>query len=246
MTQRRNDASTRQSNEQHRSGSMVEAAAEAVGRAAERVVGAVKGITAMRGESGSLHDAFLEELRDAYDAEKQLVKALPKLARAAAADALRSAFEHHLEQTRGHVAQLEQVFALFGQRQRGKHCEGIAGILEEGRAVMQGDFDEPTMDACLIAAAQRTEHYEMAAYGTLVAWANAMGRADAAQVLDAILGEEKVADAKLNALAEGGINEQAAVGVNAEQNNDAASRSSQRRARSAHRRRGRTKGGRRR
>jgi ferritin-like metal-binding protein YciE len=127
-----------------------------------------------------LHDAFLDELRDAYDAEQQLVKALPKLARAAGSVGLRRAFEAHLEETRGQVTRLEQVFASLDEKVRGKHCEGIAGIIEESAAVMADDFDEATMDACLIAAAQRAEHYEMAAYGTLVAWANAMGHSEAA------------------------------------------------------------------
>jgi ferritin-like metal-binding protein YciE len=161
-------------------------------------------------ESGSLHDAFLDELHDAYDAEKQLTKALPKMAKAATSPVLRDAFESHLEETRGHVERLEQVMEGLGEKVRGKHCDGIAGIIEEGKSVMAEDFDEDTMDACLIASGQRAEHYEMAAYGTLVAWANAMGHSDAARVLESILDEEKAADEKLTSLAEGGINEKAA------------------------------------
>ena len=157
-----------------------------------------------------LHKAFVDELRDAYDAEKQLLKALPKLAEASNADALRTAFLDHLEETRGHVSRLEQVFAALQEKVRGKHCDGIAGIIDEGKAIIDEDFDPDTMDACLIAAAQRSEHYEMAAYGTLVAWAKVMGHAEAAQLLESILDEEKAADAKLNGLAEGGINQQAA------------------------------------
>ena len=126
-------------------------------------------------EAGTLHDAFIDELRDAYDAEKQLTKALPKLAKAASSPELRDAFESHLEETRGQIERLEQVFASLDEKVRGKHCDGIAGIIEEGKSVMEEDFDEATMDACLIAAGQRAEHYEMAAYGTLVAWARAMG-----------------------------------------------------------------------
>ena len=126
-------------------------------------------------DNGTLHDAFLDELRDAYDAEKQLTKALPKLAKAATSPELREAFESHLEETRGHVERLEQVFASLDEKVRGKHCDGIAGIIEEGKSVMEEDFDEATMDACLIAAGQRAEHYEMAAYGTLVAWARGDG-----------------------------------------------------------------------
>src|SRR3954471_19918660 len=120
-------------------------------------------------ESGTLHDAFLDELRDAYDAEKQLTKALPKMAKAATSPVLRDAFETHLEETRGHIDRLEQVMEGLGEKVKGKHCDGMAGIIEEGKSAMDQDFDETTMDACLIAAAQRAEHYEMAAYGTLAA-----------------------------------------------------------------------------
>jgi ferritin-like metal-binding protein YciE len=161
-------------------------------------------------ESATLHDAFLDELRDAYDAEKQLLKALPKMAKKATSEDLTAAFEAHLEETRGHVEKLEQVFGALGERVRGKHCDGIAGIIEEGKSVMEEDFDAETMDACLIAGGQRAEHYEMAAYGTLVAWANVMGHTEAADLLDEILEEEKAADEKLTALAKGGINEAAA------------------------------------
>jgi ferritin-like metal-binding protein YciE len=161
-------------------------------------------------DNGTLHDAFLDELRDAYDAEKQLTKALPKLAKAATSPELRSAFESHLEETKGHVERLEQVFESLDEKVRGKHCDGIAGIIEEGKSVMGEEFDEMTMDACLIAAGQRAEHYEMAAYGTLVAWARGMGHKEAARLLEQNLNEEKAADKKLTGLAEGGINQQAA------------------------------------
>ena len=159
---------------------------------------------------GTLHDAFLDELRDAYDAEKQLTKALPKLAKAASSTELRTAFENHLQETRGHVDRLERVFESLDEKIRGKHCDGIAGIIEEGKGVMEEDFDEATMDACLIAAGQRAEHYEMAAYGTLVAWARGMGHVEAADLLQQTLDEEKAADKKLTKLAEGGINQEAA------------------------------------
>ena len=161
-------------------------------------------------ETGTLHEAFVEELRDTYDAEKQLTKALPKMAKAANSPELKEAIENHLEETRQQVQRLEQVFAAIEEKARGKHCEGIAGIIEEGQTVMQEEYDEATADALLIAAAQRAEHYEMAAYGTLVAWARAMGHDDAADLLQETLDEEKAADEKLNELAEGGINEQAA------------------------------------
>ena len=171
-------------------------------------------------EQGTLHDAFIDELRDAYDAEKQLTKALPKLAKAATSPDLKAAFEAHLEETQGHIEKLEQVFESLEEKVRGKHCDGIAGIIEEGKSVMEEDFDEETMDACLIAAGQRAEHYEMAAYGTLKAWAKALGHEDAAGLLEEILEEEKAADEKLSGLADGGINEGAAQGGNSDGEKD--------------------------
>ena len=161
-------------------------------------------------ESGTLHDAFLDELRDAYDAEKQLLKALPKMAKKATSEDLTAAFETHLEETQEQIRRLERVFASLDEKVRGKHCDGIAGIIEEGKSVMEEDFDAQTMDACLIAGGQRAEHYEMAAYGTLVAWAKAMGHEEAASLLQETLDEEKAADQKLSGLAEGGINQGAA------------------------------------
>jgi ferritin-like metal-binding protein YciE len=168
-------------------------------------------------DTQTLHDAFLDELRDAYDAEKQLVKALPKMAKAATSTELRQAFVDHLEETNGHVEKLEQVFQTCDEKPKGKHCDGMAGIVDEGRNVMGEDFEGATMDACLIAAAQRVEHYEMAAYGTLVAWAKGMRMSDAADLLQEILDEEKAADEKLTSIAESGVNDQAASGVNSEE-----------------------------
>ena len=161
-------------------------------------------------EAGTLHDAFVDELRDTYDAERQLTKALAKLAKAATAPALQEAFQSHLEETEAQIQRLEQVFATLEEKVRGKHCDGIAGIIEEGKSIMEEDFDDATMDACLIASGQRAEHYEMAAYGTLVAWARALGHDEAAELLEETLDEEKAADEKLSALAEGGINQSAA------------------------------------
>jgi len=161
-------------------------------------------------DAGTLHDAFVDELRDTYDAEKQLLKALPKMAKAASSPELKAAFESHLEETRGQVQRLEQVFETIDEPAKGKHCDGIAGIIEEGKSIMEEDFDDATMDACLIAGGQRAEHYEMAAYGTLVAWAQAMGHTEAAMLLQENLDEEKAADEKLSDLAEGGINQEAA------------------------------------
>ena len=160
--------------------------------------------------TGTLRDAFVDELRDSYDGEKQLIKALKKMAKAAKHEELRSAFETHLEETQGQVQRLEQVFAMLDEKVKGKHCDGIAGIVEEGSSVMDEDFDDATMNACLIASGQRAEHYEMAAYGTLVAWARVLGHDEAADLLQETLDEEKAADKKLSSLAEGGINDEAA------------------------------------
>jgi ferritin-like metal-binding protein YciE len=171
-------------------------------------------------DAGTLHDAFIDELRDVYDAEKQITKALPKMAKAASSPELRAAFEEHLEQTRGHIERLEEAFASIEEKVRGKHCDGIAGIIEEGKSVMGEDFDDSTMDASLVAAAQRVEHYEMAAYGTLVAWARAMGHSEAADLLQENLDEEKATDEKLTALAEGGINQDAADAAHPEEEDE--------------------------
>ena len=170
--------------------------------------------------SETLHDAFIDELRDAYDAEKQVTKALPKMAKAASSPDLRAAFDTHLEETREQIARLEQVFASLDEKVRGKHCDGVAGIIEEGKSIMEEDFDDTTMDACLIAAAQRVEHYEMAAYGTLVAWARSMGHTEAADLLQQTLDEEKAADEKLSAIAEGGINQEAADAAHPQDEDD--------------------------
>jgi ferritin-like metal-binding protein YciE len=171
---------------------------------------------------GTLHDAFIDELRDTYDAERQIVKALPKMMKACTSEELRSAFESHLEETRGQVERLEQIFEMLDEKVRGKHCEGMAGIIEEGKGMMEEEFDDTTMDAVLIASAQRVEHYEMAAYGTLAAWAKEMGHNDAAELLAQTLEEEKAADEKLNTIAEGGINQEAASAAHPEAEAEAA------------------------
>jgi ferritin-like metal-binding protein YciE len=162
-------------------------------------------------QTQTFHAAFLEELKDTYDAEKQLAKALPKLAKAARSPELKSAFEHHLEETKGHVERLERVFESLDEKAKGKHCPGIAGIIEEVKSAMDEDYEDPTIDALLIAGGQRAEHYEMAAYGTLIAWARVMGHTEAVQLLEQNLEEEKAADQKLSQLAENGINARAAA-----------------------------------
>jgi ferritin-like metal-binding protein YciE len=150
----------------------------------------------------TLHDAFIDELRDAYDAERQLTTALPRFARAAGSEQLRRAFEQHLEATRGHLDRLVRAFELLGERARGRHCAGMAGIVDEGRSILDENLDEGAREACLIAAGQRTEHYEMAVYGTLVAWATAMDHRDVANLLQENLGEERATDELLSSIAE--------------------------------------------
>jgi ferritin-like metal-binding protein YciE len=154
----------------------------------------------------SLEDLFHEQLRDMFDAEKQLVKALPKMAKAAAAPELREAFEEHLEQTREHVERLERVFELIGKKARGKSCAAMAGLVEEGADIIDADGEPMVLDAGLIAAAQRVEHYEMAGYGCLRTWAQQMGNKEVARILEKTLNEEKETDQKLTDLAENLVN----------------------------------------
>ena len=139
-------------------------------------------------------------------------KALPKMIKSSTSEELGSALETHLEETRGQVERLEQVFEALDLRPRGKHCDGMAGILEEGKSLMEEDGDEAVLDAGYIAAAQRVEHYEITAYGSLMAWAKALGLKDALSLLKQNLEEEKAADQKLSALAESGLNQAAAAG----------------------------------
>lgn len=149
----------------------------------------------------SLEDLFHEQLRDMLDAEKQLLKALPKMAKAAAAEELRQAFEEHLDQTRGHVERLERVFESIGKKARGKTCEAMEGMVEEGADIIDADAEPMVCDAGLIAAAQRVEHYEMAAYGCLRTWAQQLNHSEAAELLEQTLNEEKETDQKLTQLA---------------------------------------------
>jgi len=157
-------------------------------------------------QANTLHDAFIDELRDVYNAEHQLVKALPKMAKAASTRELRAAFNAHLKETKGQIKRLEEAFESLEERPRGKHCEGMAGIIKEGESVMKDGFERQAMDAALIASAQRVEHYELAAYGSLVAWAKAMGHTKAARLLQQNLNEEGKADKKLTSLATRGVN----------------------------------------
>lgn len=151
----------------------------------------------------TLRETFLEELADIYDAEKQLVKALPKMAKAAENDQLREGFEEHLEQTQEHVQRLEQVFEHFGEKAKAKKCQAMAGLLEEGQELIK----EKAGDAALICAAQKVEHYEIATYGSLKSWAEFLEEHDSVELLEETLDEEKSTDDKLTELAESVINE---------------------------------------
>ena len=148
----------------------------------------------------SLLGLYVDELRDIYNAEKQLTKALPKMAKAATTEELRNGFTEHLEQTRGHVERLEQIFEALDQRASGKRCVAMEGLVEEGSEIMQDDFEEEVLDAALIAAAQRVEHYEIAAYGTLCAFADLLGESQHASLLRQTLDEEKATDERLTEL----------------------------------------------
>jgi ferritin-like metal-binding protein YciE len=161
----------------------------------------------------TLHNLFEAELRDVYDAERQIIKALPKIIKAVSDETLKKALTGHLEETRGQVDRLEQAFASLDLKAKGKHCSGMAGILEEGSDLLEEDGDETVLDAAFIAGCQRVEHYEITAYGSLMAWAKVLGYSEALNLLKANEQEEKAADAKLSTLAESTINRQAgAVG----------------------------------
>lgn len=160
----------------------------------------------------TLHEALIDEIRDLYHAEKQLVKALPKLAKAATHADLKKALQTHLGETESQVERLERVFALLEQKPRAKVCAGMAGIIEEGSEMLGEDADDAVRDAMIIAAAQRAEHYEVAAYGTASAWAEQLGLKDVAKLLRETLEEEEAADRKLSGLAESRVNAAAAEG----------------------------------
>jgi len=159
-------------------------------------------------ENQDLRDLYIEELKDLYSAENQLVKALPKLAKAASSDELRQGFEEHLEQTKGHVQRLEQIFESVHENPKGKKCVGMEGLVKEGSEVMDEDYEGALMDAALIGAAQRVEHYEIAAYGTAIAFAELLGESEQQSLLNDTLQEEKETDQKLTDLSKQ-INSQA-------------------------------------
>ena len=149
----------------------------------------------------SLHELYIKELNDLYDAENQIIKALPKMIEASNSDQLRLALSEHLEQTRNQVARLEQVFRLHNEEAEGEKCDGMAGIIDEGKDIIKHDENPDVRDAGIIAAAQRVEHYEMAAYGTVRTWAQQMGHTQAAALLQQTLDEEGEADKRLTQIA---------------------------------------------
>jgi ferritin-like metal-binding protein YciE len=157
----------------------------------------------------SLDDLLVHELQDIYHAEGQILKALPTMIRAATHPDLRDAFEEHLQQTEGQVRRLEQAFKLLGVPAKGKKCEGMAGLLEEGRKVMESEAERSVMDAALIAAAQKVEHYEIASYGCVCTYAEMLGYDQVHELLGRNLDEEETTDQKLTALAENVINQDA-------------------------------------
>jgi ferritin-like metal-binding protein YciE len=168
----------------------------------------------------NLRAALVDEIRDLYSAEKQLTKTLPKLSKVATNERLCDAFGAHLEETQNHVTRLERVFELLDEKPRAKHCAGMAGIIEEASDKFDGEYEDAALDARLIAAAQKAEHYEIGAYGTAIAWAKALELNDVATVLGETLTEEKAADQKLSSLAESGINDAASAGDAAEMDED--------------------------
>lgn len=149
----------------------------------------------------TLKDVFVDEIRDLYDAEKQLVRALPKMAKAASSDDLKAAFKEHLEQTKGQVQRLEQVFELLEQKARSKPCKGMKGLLEEGQELIAEDMEGNLHDLALIGAAQKVEHYEISGYGTMRTFAQALGNKEVAALLDQTLKEEEATDKKLTQIA---------------------------------------------
>jgi ferritin-like metal-binding protein YciE len=157
-------------------------------------------------EIDSLRKLYVEELKDLYSAEKQILQALPRMAKKAKNAQLKAAFEEHVRQTEGQVERLDQIFEALGKSPRGKKCKAMEGLVEEGKEIMQEDMDDETRDAALIAAAQRVEHYEIAGYGTVRTYAMHLGEKEAAKLLQQTLDEEGQTDKKLTQLAESSIN----------------------------------------
>jgi len=178
----------------------------------------------------SLRDLYIEQLHDLYDAENQLIRALPKMAKESSAEELKQGIEEHLEQTRGHVERLEEIFERIGEDPKGEKCKAMEGLVKEGSAILSEDMEEDTKDAAIIAAAQRVEHYEIAGYGTAKTYARLLGEDEDAELLEQTLQEEKETDQKLTELADD-INVQAAEGEDQETDAEADETSTPRRTR---------------
>jgi ferritin-like metal-binding protein YciE len=163
----------------------------------------------MASKMSTLEDLYTDLLKDLYSAEKQLVKALPKLAKNAQSPDLQKAFQEHLKQTEGHVERIERIFSDLDGSPRGKKCVGMEGLIEEGNELLQEDVQPDVLDAGLIAAAQKVEHYEIASYGTARAWAERLGYDQAARLLQQTLDEESMANEKLTRIAESHVNMEA-------------------------------------
>jgi ferritin-like metal-binding protein YciE len=163
----------------------------------------------MASKMATLEDLYTDLLKDLYSAEKQLVKALPKLAKNTQAPDLQKAFQEHLRQTEGHVERIERIFSELGGSPRGKKCVGMEGLVEEGNELLQENVDPDVLDAGLIAAAQKVEHYEIASYGTARTWAQRLGYDQAARLLQQTLEEESMANEKLTQIAESHVNMEA-------------------------------------
>jgi len=161
-------------------------------------------------QMNNLQDLFLHHLKDIYFAEKQIVKALPKMSKKSDSAKLQKAFDDHLEETKGHVERLEKVFEIFGEKAKGETCPAIEGIIQEGEEGIKDSKDPDVRDAAMIADAQAVEHYEITRYGTLIAWAKQLGKPEAAKLLQETLDEEYHADKLLSKLAEGQLNKEAA------------------------------------
>ena len=157
----------------------------------------------------TLQKLYTDELRDLYNAENQLLKALPKMAKGASSEDLKEAFEKHLEQTKGHVERLDQVFEALGEKPKGKTCRAMKGLIEEGSEILQRDGEESVLDAGIIVAAQKVEHYEIAGYGSARTFAHLLGQNKAAELLQATLDEESETNEILNKLAENVVNPEA-------------------------------------
>ncbi len=164
----------------------------------------------MAGKEKGLEELFVETLKDIYYAEKQILRSLPKMAKAASTEELRNAFQKHRDETEMQIERLEQVFETMGKAARGKSCQAIIGIVEESQEVMEEFKGSPALDAGILASAQAVEHYEISRYGTLVSWANQLGMKDAAKLLGQTLDEEKKTDVLLTKLAEQAVNRKAA------------------------------------